>query len=651
MIRACVLLALVGGALALRAYAPKNPKLKQKKVATEDDHSGFHVEGIKDCKRLDKTVRLRSSLGPRHVSWEETKQPGYLDEPQLREIFYINLPAASKQQEKMEDVLTASMRTTKVNYQLKQMSQPEIQYSRFKAITVKDIKKKESKRLFAAYSTGEWGQDAQEKDKIAATWLTQVKLLEDIAKKANGTASDHTDVYFILEDDVAFLHDLREKEKKTDWIEQAMCHISKLPADWDMYKFGYWTESLLKRPKGTCGTAKNLNDYSCQQRDLNEEGQFEIMGNQAYAVRPAGAANMLKYLKNKMVMDVDGAMLPMKWQPLNQPNYYNAKVPLVWHHAPKANHIYDSFIEQESEQEEQVDHSVDDKVKEMTKPVGKPKIEAWYVNLKKSNERGHCINRQLQELGLEPHRFEGVEWPKECSGNTMCLKQRTTVGDCIEGGVGWGAVTTHGTKKKNEIGGENGDARTQRGVLGNWCSHKRLFEQLEKDKITNGNGNTEEEYFLVLEDDVVLHKNFTEKIENFIQNYDGKLNDGSKKDWHFVQIDPFGDTGKQRGKFDNGVLSLPRKEGEWFGMHAVLIKKSALPKITSWMRNHKAIPIDWIPKRMNNFLAWKPHIAENPEVVHAGGQLHDLPEYCNKKALLKSEIAGAKSDGEDNESA
>merc|ERR1719335_514743 len=109
-----------------------------------------------------------------------------------------------------------------------------------------------------------------------------------------------------------------------------------------------------------------------------------------------------------------------------------------------------------------------------------------------------------------------------------------------------------------------------------------------------------------------------------------------------VQINPFGQTGKQLGKFDGGIISIPNKdEGEWFGMHAWLLKKSALPKVTKWMQEHKAIPIDWIPKRMNSFIAWKPHIAENPEVMHAGGHVH-LPGYCNKEKLFTSEIAGEK---------
>ena len=38
-------------------------------------------------------------------------------------------------------------------------------------------------------------------------------MLEKIANKVSHNASDHTDVYFILEDDVAFVHDQRAKEE------------------------------------------------------------------------------------------------------------------------------------------------------------------------------------------------------------------------------------------------------------------------------------------------------------------------------------------------------------------------------------------------------------------------------------------------------
>jgi len=145
---------------------------------------------------------------------------------------------------------------------------------------------------------------------------------------------------------------------------------------------------------------------------------------------------------------------------------------------------------------------------------------------------------------------------------------------------------------------------------------------------------------LILEDDVILHKDFKEKIEKFISEYDGKMDDGSAKQWGFAQIDPFGQTGKQVARFAGGKISVPDKmHGEWFGMHAWLVKKSALPKITKWMQLHKAIPIDWIARRMSNFIAWKPRIAENPEVLHSGGAVH-LPGYCNKDHLFKSEISG-----------
>jgi GR25 family glycosyltransferase involved in LPS biosynthesis len=598
-------------------------------------------------------VRLKTSSGPRRVRYEETKEPGYLDEPQLKEIFYINSDSDKGNMEKMEVKLTQSLAGTKVTAQLKQKNHSEVTYSRFKAYTPKDIKKKEFKDLLRLYSNGELGEDAQQQSKITAIWGTQVKLLEQIAKKVTNNASDHTDVYFIVEDDIAFVHDQREMKQKTDWIEQAMCHISKLPADWDMYKFGYWTESLQRRPEGSCGSAKSFNEFSCQQRDTTAEGQWEIMGNQAYAVRPQGAANMLRYLRSKMVMDVDGAMVPMAWQPINQPIYYNSRVPLVWHHAPHTHNLYNflqrrsNFDAEPKEQEEETPAESEEEFhketmnlllkKKTTAKKADIKLEAWYVNMAKSKSRKKCIERQLAEQGLSPNRYEAVIWPKTCSGNTMCLQKKSSgVADCVEGGIAWGGVAQHGTGKdlEEKVG------VIQSGVLANWCSHKRLFEQLQREKLGDNTTNAEEEYILIFEDDVVLHKDFKDRVVKFIQEYDGKLNDGRKMNWMSVQIDPFGQTGHHLGKFDEGVISVPDKtHGEWYGMHAWLVKKSALPKITKWMSEHKAIPIDWIPKRMSNFLAWKPHIAENPEVVHSGGHVH-LPAYCDKDSMFHSEISG-----------
>jgi len=202
--RAIVLLALV----ACAAAKPKKALLS--------DRSGFHAEGGQDCARKERTVRLKTSSGPRRVRYEETKEPGYLDEPQLKQIFYINTESDKGNMEKMEVKHSQSLASTKVGAQLKQKNLPEVTYTRFKGLTEKDIKKKESKELFRLYSNGELGEDAKQKEKVQAIWLTQVKLLEQIAKKQTNNASDHQDVYFIMEDDVAFVHDNRARELKTD---------------------------------------------------------------------------------------------------------------------------------------------------------------------------------------------------------------------------------------------------------------------------------------------------------------------------------------------------------------------------------------------------------------------------------------------------
>jgi GR25 family glycosyltransferase involved in LPS biosynthesis len=244
----------------------------------------------------------------RLIHESEEKSQGYGADQELKKIFYINQDRAVKRNTAMEK----KMKPYADKYGIE----------RFTAVKPEEARHKDIK----LYSTGH--QNAEVNGKKLATYFSHWLILKHIANQTNGTAHDHTDVYFVLEDDIEF--------KRKDWIEQVMCHINKLPADWDMYKFGYWDE-VSKERAGSCGTRTkkyetlvDYNPFSCFQQTANVDTQ-QWMGNQGYAVTPSGAAVMLKHLEHMPVMDVDGAMMPHGGQRRYAPNNYYSRETILGH--------------------------------------------------------------------------------------------------------------------------------------------------------------------------------------------------------------------------------------------------------------------------------------------------------------------------------
>jgi len=279
-------------------------------------------------------------------------------------------------------------------------------------------------------------------------------------------------------------------------------------------------------------------------------------------------------------------------------------------------------------------------LKESEEPVPKvanpPSIEAWYVNADEQKARANCISKQLNNTGLEPFRFKAVKPPRLGEGDYDSQMAKSDIKDCVPNGVDWFGAATHGSSDKDQMA-------TRQKVVANWCSHKRLFEILPARPA---------EYFLVLEDDAVLD---TEKLrpvlEDFIVNY-------KDQDWDVVQIDPFGFKdratlqGYHRGRpiwkackqksseqYCLNVFSQREKCAQYYGFHAVLMKKSGLENVKKWMNANKAMPIDWMPLRMDRVLSFAAGVSQNPEQKNTGGVDVEVPAYCSKD-ILKSSIGG-----------
>jgi len=206
----------------------------------------------------------------------EMKHKDYLAEPYLHTIMYINLDRSADRKEHMTEQL--------------QRTAPGFQFERFAAKTRSDAKALD-KVAYTKNKKNEWASEG-----TIATYMSHWHILEQISKHNDSRA-----VFFVLEDDASL---------PDGWAQEAMCQIKRLPADWDLYKFGYWPlDGARWAYDHTCSgniRQAKYNNYTCNQRSF----ALEWMGNIGYAVRPQGAAKAIEHLNEVPIMDVDGAMMP-----------------------------------------------------------------------------------------------------------------------------------------------------------------------------------------------------------------------------------------------------------------------------------------------------------------------------------------------------
>lgn len=253
-------------------------------------------------------------------------------------------------------------------------------------------------------------------------------------------------------------------------------------------------------------------------------------------------------------------------------------------------------------------------------------IEVWYINQAKRADRRSCIEGQLQAMGIEPHRFEALE-PKEED-----LKEGGKYADCVKAGLLKGDAYIDAT-----AGGISKSSGTKRAIIGNTCSHKRLFQQLAENK------NSTAKYFVVLEDDAILNPlKFKTAINQFVDEnwgYKGKF----YKDFQMVQLDFIGSfcTSHRVGRFGGKRVFKPKdifKPGyggadcaRYFGAQALLMQKDTLMEVVEHMETHKVEPMDWVQGSLPKALAWRPQIARSPIQ-----KFNKLPTFCSGKTRISS---------------
>lgn len=261
-------------------------------------------------------------------------------------------------------------------------------------------------------------------------------------------------------------------------------------------------------------------------------------------------------------------------------------------------------------------------------------IEVWYINQDKREDRRKCMEQQLLDLGIKPHRFVALE-PEEAD-----LQPGGKYADCLGAGYQkgkYGSIYIDATAGNGKV---STGSKVRRAIVGNTCSHKRLFKQLAESQSTA-------KYFLVLEDDAVLNPlKLKTALNQFVDEnwgYKGKF----AKDWQMVQLDFIGDFCKDHavGKFGGKRVFKPKdiwdgaqgaQCSHYYGAQALLVQKPTLTEVVEHMDNHKVLPMDWVQGSLPRALAWRPGVARSPILKFTR---KDLPKMCMKGSVAKSSIS------------
>lgn len=222
------------------------------------------------------------------------------------------------------------------------------------------------------------------------------------------------------------------------------------------------------------------------------------------------------------------------------------------------------------------------------------RIKVYYVNLDSSTERKACAQGQLEELQttagdydlvVDFERFPAVEF-HECTDAASCIEERPKCFPMNKTGYVHHGLTQH----------LEGEAKTHmvRGVLGNWCSHLWLIGKL-RDEAASYN------YFLVLEDDVILHQDFAKSLS--------ELFNAHPHHWDMIAIDTFAGSGPNDGslpsddRFKHGekvdhlpLYTLSQSMNSYWGAHAWLLSSQTVSQFYKFMSHLPAVPLDWVPK-------------------------------------------------------
>jgi hypothetical protein len=261
--------------------------------------------------------------------------------------------------------------------------------------------------------------------------------------------------------------------------------------------------------------------------------------------------------------------------------------------------------------------------------------------------RAMCFNDGLQARGLgQAKRMQLLQIPADCSSEAdatqyqACLA-RNGLEDC----------TITGKLSLDDFENVDWSRRLQirDHVTKSTCGFQRTLKQV-KDGASP--------YVLVLNENAVLGKDVKKQITSFIEEHPEDVNG---KAWKAIQLDPYGreapiDQGlgnawsqEKRGDEDAKIADFKYLNDEeakprFWGMHATLLKREAIPTILAEMQMEDGTSIgsvDRIPRHTEGWLAANLGVAYDPHMAMLTQMDECQPSRAEHFNVARSEIPEA----------
>jgi len=196
---------------------------------------------------------------------------------------------------------------------------------------------------------------------------------------------------------------------------------------------------------------------------------------------------------------------------------------------------------------------------------------------------GTCVTTDLTEVANMKCNEPSAGWQKKC-----LVDKAEEMADCAPMGVDWNAM------RRGEKGNAADNAALER--LSEWCTMHRTLDKIQQ-------SNAAAAFSLLLGKNAALSKDAVAKLTDFGENFKGQ-------DWDLLEVDPTGSPAP---------------------LHSVLVKSASAGKIKKAMSLMKAIPLDRLPKALND----DPKFGSKAVAWNAGvsGMLDKASQDCSLESL------------------
>merc|ERR1719387_2971017 len=256
--------------------------------------------------------------------------------------------------------------------------------------------------------------------------------------------------------------------------------------------------------------------------------------------------------------------------------------------------------------------------------------------------RAVCIRDSLTARGLGvPKRMQLLQIPNDCSAESDALAynaclSRSGLDDCaVAGKLNLDAFDKVDWNRRLKVRDH---------VTKSVCGFQRALKALK---------NGESKYVLLLNENAVLARDVRKQITSFIQTHP---EDVKGKAWKAIQIDPYG----REAPIDQGLgaawsqekpaeddakiadfkyLNDAEAKGRFWGMHATLLKREAIPSILAQMQMEDGTSIgavDRIPRHTQGWLAANLGVAYDPHMALLADEC--MPSRAEHFKVARSEI-------------